>query len=218
MNAYRKNTVTSQDWEKSTLRSEEEEVDLFLESIDASRNQFLLAGHRALHARTDATPLHAKTAKGTFLFQAAIFQVRYLLVGEKWEPSFSKGIEYIENKAKKIRVAYSTVDVCCRKDVLPKPLSKKGPATERSLNNSLFSDLPTYTKSEDTDKKDIFTTYYLLLDDKGNMELSRPIVSNKTFSSYKERNFLGNCNSSTETKMNLEGDILYDFDPQIIKK
>jgi len=170
----RKNSaITSLDWAESTIRSEPDEVDAFLASIDASRNQFLLVGQRALQARTNATPFHAKNARGTFVFHEAIPQLRFMFVGENWAPRTINGVEYIENKDKKIRIAYSSVDVCGSREVSPKPCSEKGAGVERALNGGLFSDLPTYTKEEDKTKRDDYTIYYTLMDDKGNMELSR---------------------------------------------
>ncbi|MCG0999217.1 MAG: hypothetical protein ABF802_10795 [Acetobacter orientalis] len=216
--ARKKNVITSSDWAESTIRSEPDEVDAFLASIDASRNQFLLAGQRALHAKTNATPFHAKNAKGTFVFHEAIPQLRFLFVGENWTPRTINGVEYIENKDKKIRIAYSSVDVCGLREVSPKPCSEKGAGVERALNGGLFSNLPTYTKEEDVIKKSEYTIYYALMDDKGNMELSRPVVSNKTFSSYPERNFLGSCEDGVEENYNLEGDTVSDFDPQVTRK
>ncbi|MFT9063280.1 MAG: hypothetical protein ABF430_05695 [Acetobacter persici] len=218
VSVQKKEAIASSNWTESTIRSEPEEVDNFLESIDASRNQFFLVGQRALHAKTNATPFHAKNAPGTYVYHEAIPQLRFLFVGEKWTPKTINGVEYIENKDKKIRIAYSSVDVCCLREITPKPCSAKGAGVERALNGSLFSNLPNYTKMEDISKQSDYTIYYMMMDEKGNIELSRPVVSNRTFSNYKERNFLGSCEEGVEENYNLDGDTVSDFDPQVTRK
>lgn len=219
MAIQKKIELTSSKWKETTFRKEDDEIDAFLEAIDATKNQFFLLGQKALHAGSNYLEgISAKNAKGTSIYQEAICQLRLQFLDENWKANTVDGLEVIENKNKKIRIAYSFVDVACIFSVNPKPWSKKGASVERMLKDCLFKDLKSYTKLDDSLNKDDYVTYFLLLDESGRMELSRPTMSNKTFSSYIERNFLGVCDAAVNLQSDLDGDTVSDFDPPVTRK
>jgi hypothetical protein len=64
-------------------------------------------------------------------------------------------------------------------------------------------------------------TFYLMLDENGASELSRPIVKGGTFSAFIERIYLGNVEGDDldGSKLPLDdNDVADSFDPQVVRK
>lgn len=186
-------------------------VELGLGSVD----RLLRIRTRALSAAADATEFHPANAPGTLAYQYGTFALRDEYVGEIWKVDRQDGVEAISNPTDKVRVIFANIDVACNDDQPPKPRSRKGAGAERACSGNLFDYLPEFAPSQ----RDGWLTFYLMVDERGAAELTRPIVKNGTFTAYPERNYLskGDDLGGDAVLADDEGP-LDDFDPQVVKK
>ena len=86
---------------------------------------------------------------------------------------------------------------------------------ERACMGNLFGDLPEYAPNPSGD----LATFYLMVDEKGATELTRPVIKGRTFSAFIERIYLDNGGDDLTTKLPLSADdAVNDFDPQVNRK
>jgi hypothetical protein len=167
-------------------------------------------------ASAEASPLHPINAAGTLAYQHGTWALREAFVGEDWGIDRENSVEAIRNERLKVRIAYCNVDFACDPENGPKPKSKKGAGSERACNGNLFDRLPQFAPCQD----DEYATYYLMVDEKGSAELSRPVIKRGTFSAYLERIFIchGDDDRGLERLDFDNDDAVSDFDPQVIRK
>ena len=172
----------------------------------------------AAAAGAEATPFHPANAEGTLAYQHGTFHLRAECVGKDgWEADRLNGVEVIGNSGLMLAVAYTNVDRCCVDGHQPKPRSAKGSGAERASNGDLFAGtLPHYVQQPIPGLK----LFYLMVGEDGSVELSRPIISEKTFKGCSVRIYLGNINSPTDVDKGKydTGDAADDFDPQVVRK
>jgi hypothetical protein len=170
----------------------------------------------AVAASADATPFHPANASGTLAYQHGTFALRDEFVGKDWRLDRLDGVEAIVNEVLKIRVVYSNVDIACDDELMPKPRSKKGAGAERVCMGNLFGWLPEYAPQQ----ADGWATFYLMVDDRGAAELTRPIVDRSTFTAYIERNYLSSGDDIDRESLPLDDDddAADGFDPEVVRK
>lgn len=165
--------------------------------------------------RANATPFHCANAAGTFAYQSGTYALRDQFVGKDgWQVDRRDGIEAIYNPTTGARVAFSNVDLTCDENHGPKPRSDKGAGAERACAGNLFPDLPAYSKGH-------ADTFYLMVDEAGMAELTRPVIKGGTFSSYSERIFLYRADDGDDLgrKLSLDdSDAITHFDPEVLRK
>lgn len=189
------------------------DVDLRLDQLKLNRKGLLIARDVAMQERANATPFHCSNAPGTFSYHHGTWAIRDQFVDKDWSICRLDGIEGIRNEALKIKVAFSNVDLACDDDHVPKPRSEKGAGAERAASGGLFGYLPHYAP----EPVDDFALYYLMVDQDGAVELTRPVVSNGTFETPIERIYLSDGGDGGAAL--LEGDDVADnFDPQVARK
>ncbi len=186
-------------------------AELQLDPID----RLLKVRSAAISASADATDFHPANAAGTFAYQHGTFSLRFEFVGKIWRLDRAEGVETIVNDALKIRVIYANVDVACDDDLKPKPRSRKGAGAERVRVGNLFGSLPEFAPRQ----PDGWQTFYLMVDEGGAAELTRPVVKHNTFTAYIERNYLSNGDDLDSEALPLHDDGVADgFDPEVIRK
>ncbi len=193
------------------------DVDRRLKELKLDRKQLLSVVDVALNSGANATPFHPANDAGTFAYQDGSWSLRDQFVGEVWVVDRADGIEAIKCEALKVKVAFSNVDVACDVDRIPKPRSRKGAGAERASGAGLFGDdLPQYAARPAGD----WALYYLMADETGAAELTRPVVRRATFVAIIERLFLSNGDNGVEEELLQQGpdDIADDFDPQVARK
>lgn len=80
---------------------------------------------------------------------------------------------------------------------------------------NLFGSLPEYAPRQ----PDGWATYYLMVDENGSAELTRPVVKDGTFTAYIERIFLAEDGILERDPFDSHKDDEADeFDPQVIRK
>lgn len=179
----------------------------------------LRAADTALGAASDSSPFDPANAAGTFAYFYGTRALREEFVGERWQVDRQESVEAMRNDDLKIRVVYQNVDVACHEKLLPKPRSKKGAGSERTCSENMLFDadaIPHYTPAP---AKTDYATYYLMVDEDGACELSCPIVTNGTFSSFLERIFLTDS-SGVPVNLPKDGndDAVEHFDPPVVRK
>lgn len=191
------------------------DVDPRLIQLGLSRSGLRRVVRVALSEAANATPHHCANASGTFAYQHGTWGLRNEFVSAGWVVERPNGVEAIWHPELKIRVIFCNVDVACDRNAKPKPRSGKGAGAERTCIGNLFGDLPTYAPRP----AEGAATYYLMVDEKGASELSRPVVSGGTFVAYIEQIYLGNGDSDDEG-LDLLGrdDAVDNFDPQVVRK
>ena len=199
---------------QTVVLSEIEDVDRRLAELQLTRAGLLAVVAVARLEAANATPFHPANAAGTFAYQHGTYALREQFVGPAWIVVRPEGVEAIYNKELNIKVVFSNVDVACS-DVHPKPRSAKGAGAERVCTGNLFGDLPQYAP----EPKDDGATYYIMVDERGAAELSRPVVSNSGFSAMIERIFISDGSDLVEPDLLLQtDDAVTDFELKVARK
>lgn len=201
---------------KTIIHRESWDVDKRLAEMNLTRAGLLAARDVAIQESANATSFHPANAAGTFSYHHGTWSLRDQFVGKDWVEDRVDGIEAIRNDRLKIKVAFCNVDVSCDDFNHPQPRSKKGAGAERAASGGgLFPDEPQYSEKPSGD----FALFYLMVDERGAAELTRPVVKGGTFESAVERIYLSN--GSDDDRATLTGDDtgpVDGFDPQVVRK
>lgn len=164
-------------------------------------------------ARNNVTAFHCANSAGTYSYHEGVAGLRDTFVGTDWAVDRSDGIEAIVNLKTGVKVSFSNVDEACGLDH-PKPRSQKGAGAERASGGLLFDDLKSYAPRLAGGG----VLYYLMVDQWGAAELTRPVIKNNTFVAAVERIFLKPADDESDIDVLDGGDIADGFDPQIVRK
>lgn len=192
------------------------EVDVRLAELGLARAGLLKVRDTAVAAAADATPFHCANTAGTLAYHHAIYALRDAFVGEQWELARPNGVEVIRNNSVKVMVGFSNVHVACNDEDEPKPRSEKGAGAERVEQQAgLFGKLPRYAPQPES----AWAMYYLMVDQSGAAELTRPVVKDGTFGPYIERLYLSSGDDLGGHSLSLDNrDVADGFDPQVVRK
>ncbi len=198
---------------ETVFRREAWDVDLRLSQLTLNRKGLLIARDVAMQERANATAFHCSNAPGTFSYHHGTWSIRDQFVDKIWAVCRLDGIEGIRNDALKIKIAFSNVDLACVDNHIPKPRSEKGAGAERAASGGLFDHLPHFAPKPTDD----VALYYLMVDQNGAAELTRPVVSNGTFETPIERIYLSDGGDGGAALL-ADDDIADGFDPQVARK
>lgn len=192
------------------------DVDRRLAELALDRSGLLRVVAAARLEAANTTAFHCVNAPGTFAYQTGTWALRNQYVGDDWMVDRREGVEGIWHRHLNIRVIFSNVDLTCNPEHEPKPRSKKGAGSERACQGNLFGDLPRYAPRLAGGS----ATYYLMRDEGGLAELTRPVVTGGTFSACVERLFLFDDREGGlgELLPLDDQDAVTDFDPEIVRK
>jgi hypothetical protein len=190
------------------------EVDRRLAELGLSNEGLVRVVHVSRAERANATDLHAANAAGTFSYHHGIPAIRREFLGPNWVIDRSDGIESIRNDKLMIKVSFCNVDHACGQEH-PKPRSEKGAGAERASGPMLFDNLKSFAPRPVGG----FALYYLMVDQMGRAELTRPVIARRTFTGAVERIFLLPDGDDTTSILPLDADDVADgFEPQIVRK
>ncbi|EIZ77774.1 hypothetical protein WSK_3785 [Novosphingobium sp. Rr 2-17] len=190
-----------------------------LKSMDLERDKLIRAAAVAIGQANNVTRNFASNAWGTFAHHHGLAELRNQFVGPKWKIDRSEGIESIINDVKMLKVTFQNVDVAMGVND-PKPRSPKGAGAERACEGNLaplFPDAPIYVPVV----SDIYELWSLMVDETGNLELSRPVVQDKTFSICRERILIATADDwmgSDPAPSSGTDDVADDFDVNVSLK
>jgi hypothetical protein len=190
------------------------DVDRRLAEMGLTREGLLAIRDGAMNESANATPFHAANAAGTFSYHYGSWGLRNTYVSEEWEVDRSEGIEAILNARLMIKIAYSNVDLAGDDNHMPQPRSKKGAGAERATG-SLFDSLPQFSPRPSGG----CALYYLMVDQDGAAELTRPVVKGGKFATAVERIHLSDGHDNDADPLrDMSDDGVTIFDPQIARK
>jgi hypothetical protein len=201
------------DFVETKIFREQWDVDQRLNQLDLMRKGLLEARDVAMNERANATDFHPSNAPGTFGYHHGTWALRNQFVSERWVVDRYDGIEAIRNDDLKLKIAFCNVDLACDDNHIPKPRSEKGAGAERASGTPLFGRLPQYAPRLVGDSM----LYYLMVDQNGAAELTRPVVSGGTFLAAVERIYLSRGDDDPAILSEDVGPV-DDFDPQVVRK
>lgn len=191
------------------------EVQPRLQELTLSLNKLLEIRDIAILEGANVTTFHAANAEGTFRYHHGTWALRDRFVGGDWAVDRSNGIETIRNEKLKLVVGFCNVDLSCVDAHDPQPRTKKGSGAERASGPGLFVNLPKYVSGVPRE----WLFFYLMVDDKGAVELSRPVVESGRFVAMVERLYLSDGSDDGSAVRVLDApDAGPEFDPQIVRK
>jgi hypothetical protein len=204
------------DFAETIIRREPWDTDGRLAELKLTRIGLLTARDVALHEGANATAFHPANSAGTFAYHHGTWALRDQHVGKDWVEDRSDGIESIRNDALKIKVAFCNVDIACHDDQQPQPRSRKGAGAERASGGFLFPDLPQYAPQPTGE----YALYYLMVDENGAAELSRPALKGGKFAGMIERIYLSHGGVDDDALIRKDDDNgpADNFDPQVVRK
>lgn len=203
-------------WIETKVLNEPEDVDRRIKDMGLTRAGLVNAVRAARTASGNATALHPSNAAGTFGYHEGIAAFRREFICDDWVIDRKDGVETIRNDRKGLKVGFCNVDHACA-DKAPKPRSDKGAASERACGPMLFDadELRYYAR----DSAEGLAFYYLMVDETGRAELSRPNIVGKTFKGALERIFLLPEGDEDDMLLNLDdGGLAENFEPRIVRK
>jgi hypothetical protein len=191
------------------------DVDRRLAELGLTRKSLLKVVAVATSEAATVTPYHCANAAGTLSYQHGTWALRDEFVGPVWTLERPNNVEAIWNDSIRVRIVFSNVDIACDDDQRPKPRSDKGTGAERVCVGNLFGSLPSYAPRQYAGE----ATYYLMVDQRGAAELTRPVISGGMFSTYIERIYLTEgADLPGEGLSFATDDAVTDFDPVIVRK
>ena len=203
-------------WIETRRLDEPWDVDRRITELGLTKDGLVNAVQAARTASGNATALHPSNAAGTFGYHEGVAALRQEFIGEEWVIDRKDGVETIRNDRKGLKIGFCNVDRACGEKA-PKPRSDKGAASERACGPMLFD--PEELRYFIRDDAVGLAFYYLMVDETGRAELTRPKISGKTFEGAVERIFLLSEGDEDETFLNLDDDgTAEDFEPKIVRK
>jgi hypothetical protein len=191
------------------------EIERRLKELHLTLKGLLKVRGVAIGASAEATEFHPRNAPGLLAYLHGTWALRDEFVHKGWKQDSTDGVESIRYDSARIKVIFANVDMACDDVFPPKPRSEKGAGAERACSGNLFGILPIYAPRHGDD----WATYYLMLDAEGGVELSRPVIKDKTFSAYVERIYLAPPGSDEGPVTRLkEDDAAVDLDPAVARK
>lgn len=206
---------------EETIIDDPEEVRLFLEGNDLSVDGVLFVRDAAHIHMVDTSPLMALNAPGTLAYHYGLLETRVQFLGKGWEISRKGGIEAIFNADKKIKLAYQNVDLACMRATSPNPRTKKGSGAERECEANLFEYFDVPAPKLVQLPQDIVPVFCIMVDERGAVEVSRPVIEDEKFTGFIVRAFVSDGTDLGEQEVTPSGDLSApadDFEVPVIRR
>lgn len=161
-----------------------------LTALGLSKDGILTIRDVAHGYRLDAGPLMAANAPGSLAYHFGVESMRQQYIGSIWRLDRDGGLEGIVNVNTGVKVCFQNIDVACDPLTEPKPISEKGAGAERACQGNLFAKAGISVPPKPTPIGARSAIYFVMVDQKGGVEVSRPIVAEKKFIDFVERIFV----------------------------
>ena len=198
-----------------------EDVRRFLEDNDLSVEGVLFVRDAAHIHMVDTSPLMALNAPGTLAYHYGLLETRVQFLGQKWEISRKGGIEVIFHVEKNIKLGYQNVDLACVRTITPNPRTGKGVGSERECEANLFEYFGVAAPKMTHSTKDIVPVFYIMVDERGAVEVSRPVIEDKKFTGFIVRAFVSDGSDLDEQEVVPSGDLeapVDDFEVPVVRR
>lgn len=206
---------------EETIVDDPEKVRLFLGRINMSVDGVLFVRDAAHVHLVDTSPLMALNAPGTLAYHYGLLETRTQFMGVHWEISRKGGIEAVFNPEKNIKLGYQTVDLACEKTIGPKPRTEKGVGSERECAGNIFEYFGVVAPKLVQMPKDIVPVFYIMVDGRGAVEVSRPVIEDGKFTGFVVRAFVSDGSDMGEQDITPVADLdvpIDDFDVPVISR
>ena len=143
----------------------------------------------------------AANAPGTFAYHFGVLELRVQLIGDHWEICRDGGIKSVISPDKSMKVGYQNVDLACSRVKDPSPRSEKGPGAEREFQGNLFDFFNVAAPKAVRAPKGGSVVFSVMVDDRGAVEVSRPIVEDGKFTGFIVRVFVSDGSDLSDLDM-----------------
>lgn len=188
-----------------------EQVSLILESWGLSISGVLAIRDAAYMQMVDASPLMASNAPGTLAYHYGVLEMRVQFLGKHWEIDRRGGIEAISTPTDDRKLMFQNVDMACSKVTNPKPRSEKGAEAERECQDNLFRFYGIAAPEKVWSDKASKAVHFIMVDMRGAVEVSRPVLEDGKFSQFIQRLFVSDGSELEQIKI-AGGDISEPID------
>ncbi len=206
---------------EETIIDGPEEVRLFLEGNDLHISGILSVRDAAHVHLVDTSPLMARNAPGSLAYHYGVLETRLQFLGKNWEISRDGGFEAIFNPEKKIKLGFQNVDLASVKVRRPQPRSEKGAGAERQCEGNLFDYFGVAAPQLVRLPKGIVQVFYVMVDERGAVEVSRPVIENGWFTGMVTRCFVSDGSDLAGQEVTPFGGLdtpVDDFDVPVIRR
>lgn len=209
------------EYSETVIIRDAEDIDQFLAEMNLSAEGLLAIRDAAYSQRVDASPLMAQNAPGSLAYHYGVFALRQQFLGPHWEIDRIAGVEGISHAGRKIKIAFQNVDVACSVITDPKPCSEKGAGAERECEGNLFEVSGVSAPKMVRSKSGLKASYFVMVDDRGAVELSRPVIENGKYAGFIDRVFISDGSDIGGLEFGLGGNApppIDDFDVSIVRR
>ncbi|MDW9792139.1 hypothetical protein GOB42_15240 [Sinorhizobium meliloti] len=209
------------EYSETKILREVEDVGRFLSEMNLFGDGILAIRDAAYSHRVDASPLMALNAPGSLAYHYGVLELRQQFLGAHWEIDRIAGVEGISHTERKIKIAFQNVDVACSLVADPKPCSEKGAGAERECEGNLFEAFGVPAPKMIRTKSGMKASYFVMVDDRGAVELSRPVIENGKYAGFVDRVFISDGSDIRGSEFGLGGDApppIDDFDVSIVRR
>jgi len=206
---------------EETIIDDPEEVRQFLKRIDLTVDGVRFVRDAAYIHLVDTSPLMALNAAGTLAYHYGVLENRVQFLGKHWEISRNGGIEAICNPSKNIKLGYQNVDLACARAINPNPRTEKGAGSERECEGNLFEYFGVAAPKLMRLPKGIVQVFYIMVDERGAVEVSRPVIEDGKFTGMITRAFVSDGSDLGKLEVTPSGGLeapADDFDVPVIRR
>lgn len=203
---------------KTAIVAGETDVERRLADFGLNVDQIVAIGRVARARHDDASPLMPMNAPGSLAYIYGVEEMRHQIIDEEWRADRKLGVEAVINRKLGMRIAYQNVDKACSVHWKPHPRSAKGTGSENLCGPTLFEYAGVDPGPLTCVRTDGLATYYVMVAEDGGIELSCPIIENKTFHDFHERIFVRDLKELWENEIDVEDGPVDDFDINVALK
>lgn len=195
---------------------EDWEIDKKLSALGVTKSELIYVAQKAVMARNEAVSIDPINAAGQLAYIFGVRALREILLLKGWQIDRTDNIEGTVNLDTGLKILYQNTENACIPTCNPKPISSKGNASQRMVNNQPF--LFGYMEEEarklelEAEQKANSTVWFLCVAADGDdirVELSCPSSMHEgLFEDFHERIFLVK-NGDWDNIDNKEG--VYDY-------
>lgn len=206
---------------ETNIIDDPEEVFRYLEANNLTKKGVLAVRDAAYMQMIDCSPLMAANAPGTLAYHYGLLEMRVQFLGDHWEFYREAGIEAVFNPKLNAKLAFQNVDVACSRVNDPKPRSKKGAGAERECQGNLFEFYGISAPKKVRVPRSGPTVHFIMVDERGAVELSRPVIEDEKFTSFIDRVFVSDGSELEEQLVRPTGPLdqpIDDFDVPVRRR
>ena len=197
------------------------DVDRRLAELGFGSRGLILAVRDVAHAREGegASPFFPANGAGTLAYQYGTHELRARLDELGWRLENPLGTAASRHPTEARRALYQNVDVACSLANDPHPRTRKGVGAERLAQSSLFPEEELISDFDEAPRD--CEAWYVMVDEKGAVEVTNAVVRDGKFVEFRERLFVDDGSELSivdEAHDDTDGEGAIEFDISIARK